>query len=221
MPQSASRGRRLRGQNDSVSSYVRPLRIAPPHGCTSPPLSKREKRRREREIVRRELQHRCAGKSKGDAKVEEMLGSLEWMLPKTVQVLREHIPGHREPVGFGGRVLLENVEPGGLRDWTLSPADMLADLTRYVGRLASSVRWPKTPCTFSNELRRIATELRERGIDVIFGEDATADSSRSTDDEVPIVPGPPVNRMPVKGWTESRFVRLASSQILQISPFSH
>jgi hypothetical protein len=68
------------------------------------------------------------------------------------------------------RVLLDCAELGGLRDWTLSPAEMLEDLTRDVSRrVAASSSWPKTPRAFSNELRRIAPELRARGIDVGFG----------------------------------------------------
>jgi hypothetical protein len=67
-------------------------------------------------------------------------------------------------------VLLESALLGGLRNWTLSPAEMLEDLTRDLSRrVAASARWPKTPRAFSNELRRIAPALRARGIDVGFG----------------------------------------------------
>jgi hypothetical protein len=68
------------------------------------------------------------------------------------------------------RALLESAEVGGLRNWTLSPAEMLEDLTRDVSRkVAASAHWPKTPRALGNELRRIAPALRARGIDVGFG----------------------------------------------------
>jgi hypothetical protein len=58
---------------------------------------------------------------------------------------------------------------GGLLDWTRSPTDMLDELTRDVPRrIASSSRWPQTPSMLGNELRRLAPQLREHGIFVIF-----------------------------------------------------
>src|SRR5262249_53593623 len=67
-------------------------------------------------------------------------------------------------------ILLESAELGGLREWTLSPAKMLEDLTRDVPRrVTASGRWPKTPSQLSNELRRIAPQLEARGIRVSFG----------------------------------------------------
>jgi hypothetical protein len=66
-------------------------------------------------------------------------------------------------------VLLLSAALGGLREWTLSPTEMLSDLSREVSRaVRASSRWPKSPRAFSNELRRIAPQLRVRGISVTF-----------------------------------------------------
>ena len=69
------------------------------------------------------------------------------------------------------RVLLESAELGGLRkDWKLSPTEMLEELTRDVPRrVRMSAQWPKTVRAFSDDLRRIAPQLRTRGISVEFG----------------------------------------------------
>ena len=67
------------------------------------------------------------------------------------------------------RLLLDNAALGGLVNWTLSATEMLEDLTRELPRrVAASARWPKTPRAFTNELRRIAPQLRMRGISVKF-----------------------------------------------------
>jgi hypothetical protein len=77
------------------------------------------------------------------------------------------------------RVLLESAALGGLRGWTLSPTEMLEDLSEEVPRVVrASARWPKTPRNFSNELRRIAPSLRTRGISVTFSR--TCDSRSIT-----------------------------------------
>ena len=58
---------------------------------------------------------------------------------------------------------------GRLENWTLSASEMLRALSAQVGeRVRASVRWPKTPRSFSNELRRLAPLLRTRGISVVF-----------------------------------------------------
>ncbi len=69
------------------------------------------------------------------------------------------------------RALLESSELGGLRtDWKLSPTEMLEELTREVPRrVRMSAQWPKTVRAFSDDLRRIAPQLRTRGVSVEFG----------------------------------------------------
>jgi len=69
-----------------------------------------------------------------------------------------------------GAALLESAQLHGWPNWTLSPAEMLDELTCSVGkRVAASSGWPKTPTMFGNQLRRLAPQLREHGICVIFG----------------------------------------------------
>jgi len=66
-------------------------------------------------------------------------------------------------------VLLECAAWGGLLSWTASATEMLQRLSRHVDpKVRASARWPKSPRTFSNELRRIAPLLRTRGISVEF-----------------------------------------------------
>jgi hypothetical protein len=69
------------------------------------------------------------------------------------------------------RALLESAELGGLRqDWKLSPTEMLDELSRDVGRrVRMSAQWPKTVRAFSDDMRRIAPQLRTRGVSVVFG----------------------------------------------------
>jgi hypothetical protein len=68
------------------------------------------------------------------------------------------------------RVIMRSAALGGLRQWTRSPADMLEDLSEDLPRsLRASTRWPKSPRGLSNELHRIAPQLRTRGIWVTFG----------------------------------------------------
>ena len=65
--------------------------------------------------------------------------------------------------------LLENVAWGELENWTLSAGEMLQELeSELAPRVRASVRWPKTPRAFTNELRRIAPQLRTLGISVTF-----------------------------------------------------
>jgi len=66
-------------------------------------------------------------------------------------------------------VLLDMAAWGGLENWTRSATEMLEALSRYVDpKVRASGRWPKSPRVFSNELRRIAPQLRTRGISVEF-----------------------------------------------------
>jgi hypothetical protein len=67
------------------------------------------------------------------------------------------------------RVLLDSASLGGLWNWTKSATEMLDELSRAVpARVKSSSRWPQSPRQFSDELRRIAPQLRTRGITVKF-----------------------------------------------------
>ena len=66
-------------------------------------------------------------------------------------------------------VLLDCAALGGLANWTLSATEMLDELGDDVPRrVRASSRWPKSPRAFTNELRRIAPQLRTRGISVKF-----------------------------------------------------
>jgi hypothetical protein len=66
-------------------------------------------------------------------------------------------------------VLLDSAALGGLVNWTLSATEMLDQLADDVPpRVRASSRWPKSPRAFTNELRRIAPQLRTRGISVKF-----------------------------------------------------
>ena len=65
--------------------------------------------------------------------------------------------------------LLDSAACGGLLNWTRSATEMLEELSRYVDpKVRASARWPKSPQMFSNELRRIASQLRTRSISVKF-----------------------------------------------------
>ena len=65
--------------------------------------------------------------------------------------------------------LLDSASFGGLRNWTLSATEMLFELGSDLSpKVKASARWPQSPRTFSNELRRIAPQLRTRGISVKF-----------------------------------------------------
>jgi hypothetical protein len=67
------------------------------------------------------------------------------------------------------RILLDSAAWGDMGNWTLSATEMLDELAKYVPpNVRASGRWPKSPRTFSNELRRIAPQLRTRGISVNF-----------------------------------------------------
>ncbi len=65
-------------------------------------------------------------------------------------------------------VLLQNA--GRLGAWSGSPSDLHADLSTAIGpNAARSVRWPKSPERLTNELRRIAPQLRMNGLNITFG----------------------------------------------------
>jgi len=66
-----------------------------------------------------------------------------------------------------GNILLG--ERSRLQDWTGTPTELLAALTKVAPKkLAHSAAWPKSPGWLTNELRRIAPQLRMHGISVAF-----------------------------------------------------
>ena len=56
-----------------------------------------------------------------------------------------------------------------MQEWTGTASELLRALTKRAGRRAArSARWPKTPGWLTNELRRIAPQLRMHGVSVTF-----------------------------------------------------
>jgi hypothetical protein len=54
-----------------------------------------------------------------------------------------------------------------MKDWTGTPAQLLSALSQGVDKkVVSSPRWPKSPGWLSNELRRIAPQLRMHGLSI-------------------------------------------------------
>jgi hypothetical protein len=54
-------------------------------------------------------------------------------------------------------------------EWQCSPTELFERLSEYVGQKAArSAGWPKTTQKITNELRRMAPQLRIRGVSVIF-----------------------------------------------------
>ena len=54
-------------------------------------------------------------------------------------------------------------------NWWGTPTELLKELGDQVGqKVASSARWPKSPSVMTNELRRIAPQLRSNGVSVTF-----------------------------------------------------
>jgi hypothetical protein len=59
--------------------------------------------------------------------------------------------------------------PGRILNWHGTATEMFAELCKVLGKkVTSSAGWPKTPRGFSNELRRIAPQLRTNGVFVAF-----------------------------------------------------
>jgi hypothetical protein len=57
-----------------------------------------------------------------------------------------------------------------MMDWQCSPTELLEILAERAGKkVAKSARWPKSIPLFTNELRRLAPQLRMRGVGVEFG----------------------------------------------------
>jgi hypothetical protein len=58
---------------------------------------------------------------------------------------------------------------GAVMNWTGTATDLLAVLSERVGKkVTSSAGWPKSPGWLTNELRRIAPQLRINGLYVTF-----------------------------------------------------
>jgi hypothetical protein len=56
-----------------------------------------------------------------------------------------------------------------VQEWTGTASELLRALTRRAGkRAARSAHWPKSPGWFTNELRRIAPQLRMHGVSATF-----------------------------------------------------
>jgi hypothetical protein len=67
-----------------------------------------------------------------------------------------------------GTILLE-LATGKMHRRTRSPTDLLAELAAFAGkRVAASPRWPKSTQMFTNELRRLAPQLRLHRLSVKF-----------------------------------------------------
>lgn len=65
--------------------------------------------------------------------------------------------------------LFERAQWGELDNWTCSASEMLEQLAARVSpKVKASVRWPKTPRSLADELRRVGPQLRMRGISVTF-----------------------------------------------------
>jgi hypothetical protein len=64
--------------------------------------------------------------------------------------------------------LLAKAKWRGLKDWTMCASDMMKALAILVRPSVKASGWPKTPRLFADELRRLAPQLRTRGIFVTF-----------------------------------------------------
>jgi len=96
-----------------------------------------------------------------------------------------------------GNVLLEIAM--GMTTWEGSAAELHYDLTRCVGKkVAASARWPKTPIQFSNELRRVASQLYMHGVSIQFSRNRDKRLVVLTKIAVPIVPSSHVTPVPVE-----------------------
>ena len=87
-----------------------------------------------------------------------------------------------------GSVLLQ-IAPMKSTTWAGSSAELLAVLTKFVGKkVAASARWPKTATQFSNELRRVAPLLYMHGLSIQFSRNQEKRLILITRVEVPIIP---------------------------------
>ena len=54
-------------------------------------------------------------------------------------------------------------------EWECSPTELFERLGEFVGKKAArSAAWPKSTQKFTNELRRMAPQLRMHGVSVVF-----------------------------------------------------
>ena len=65
-------------------------------------------------------------------------------------------------------LLEDGCAPGKVLNWHGTATELFEDLRRTVGKKASSAGWPKSPRGFTNELRRIAPQLRNNGVFIAF-----------------------------------------------------
>ncbi len=72
--------------------------------------------------------------------------------------------------------LIKMIEWGEPETWTGSPQELLDLLARWASPrdARASKHWPRTPALLGNELRRLAPELRNRGIDILFRRTSTS-----------------------------------------------
>jgi len=75
-----------------------------------------------------------------------------------------------------GTALIKMIEWGEPETWTGSPQELLDLLARWVSPCEAQAgkQWPRTPAMLANELRRLAPELRTRGIDILFRRTSTS-----------------------------------------------
>ena len=86
---------------------------------------------------------------------QPMLETVAW--PLTTQLMTRRLPRR-----FSGSV------PPSLK-WSGPTLELHRQLTASVGKaIAVSSRWPKHVSRFSGELRRLAPQLRERGLSIAF-----------------------------------------------------
>jgi hypothetical protein len=186
---------------NGIDEFVRKGDLADRSVFLHLPPFKKGTRREEREFWRsfRELQPRILGglldtlvgalRETPSVKIEDLprmadfarLGeAIGRVLGWPAEAFLSAYQGNRKDVGTAsieesvlGRLLLCYLSMGGLVNMTASPAKMLKSLTEDVARKdAASMRWPKTPSALSNELRRLAPQLREHGLYVTFTRNA-------------------------------------------------
>ena len=75
-----------------------------------------------------------------------------------------------------GAALVKMIEWGEPETWSGSPQELRDLLARWVSPdlARAKKQWPRTPAMLSKELRRLAPELRRRGIDILFRKTRTS-----------------------------------------------
>jgi hypothetical protein len=89
-----------------------------------------------------------------------------------------------DPVSGAIMVLINDEHSDG--DWTGTAGDLLRDLEKLVDeRVKKSPAWPKTPRAISGRVRRLATFLRESGIEITFSPKGTGGRTGSGTKRLP------------------------------------